>query len=164
MDRYKAKRRFAVRADLKAVKRKIEAHTMRPTDKQYDKYVWPDVIRKTYWSLHADNKQRFALICFFLVNGVPDTLIRHFMSVNFSLDHDAKRQVDFVLKNYKNKPWTAWHVGTLRTQPINGQLVRPQQQEDYTIRVADPSAQRREENRLRNVEQIQLQMEACNSL
>lgn len=72
---------------------------------------WPASIRIDMLSKPViTNQSRFKIVVFLLCNGVNPITIREALNAFFKLDDDAKRHIDWVIKNYPLRKWKAWNI------------------------------------------------------
>lgn len=77
---------------------------------------WPWAVKKSFVKKHWKNPERFKIIVFAMVNGCDPKMITSYMRKTGGYDRSAWYQVDWVIKNFPKKRWTAWHVALRRTQ------------------------------------------------
>lgn len=77
---------------------------------------WPFKLRKLiFGTKHWKNQERFIVTVFLLNNGCDPRMIRSLMLKKSRYDIPAQAQVDYVIKAYPRRQWTAWNVALRRS-------------------------------------------------
>lgn len=76
---------------------------------------WPWAIKRVvYEKTHMSNPERFKVIVFFYVNGMPPYEIRWFFQELYGFDEEGWRHVNWVIDNVQtkvlNNKWHAWDM------------------------------------------------------
>jgi len=85
-------------------------------------HKWPHAISRLLSQTKISNQERYKSFCFFYGNGVHPNKIRDFMYC-FNLDREAKRHVEYLLKNTKSK-WKYWDVTEQHSKYFTGGEVK----------------------------------------
>lgn len=77
---------------------------------------YPRAIQKLIFQKpHLNNKERFTLVVFFMVNGIDPQKFVQFMFTKFNFDQDATRQILYLVRKFPNSKWKAWNVALQKT-------------------------------------------------
>lgn len=98
---------------------------------------WPNAIKTTFWKKHWKYPDRFKMVCFFEVNGVPPALVHQWVNFRQVLkDKSAERHIRSLYKAIEAGPpehWRGYNVArgeTFTLRQLNWRLVRPGQPYD----------------------------------
>lgn len=85
-------------------------------------HKWPRAISTLLSKDRISNQERYKSFCFFYGNGVDPNKIRDFM-YSFNLDREAKRHVEYLIKN-KKQNWTYWDVNDNHSKTFRGKNIK----------------------------------------
>jgi len=85
-------------------------------------HEWPHAISNLLSQERISNQERYKSFCFFYGNGIDPNKIRDFMYC-FNLDKEAKRHVEYLIKNKKTN-WKYWDVTDRHSKTFRGTNIK----------------------------------------